>query len=99
MRTPYGHSPHPQNPNPHHPADPARPVVSPRHILLLALFSVLLYGEWYDGWRTARSWPPLPPEHDSGSVRLLLVADPQLQGERNEPAGLLGWLTRWDSDR
>ncbi|KAF0302578.1 uncharacterized protein FJT64_025320 [Amphibalanus amphitrite] len=76
-----------------------RPVVSPRHILLLALLSVLLYGEWYDLWHTARAWPALPGEHPSGSVRLLLVADPQLQGERNEPAAPLGTVTRWDSDR
>ena len=73
--------------------------MSPRHILLLALLSVLLYGEWYDGWRTARGWEPLPGEHPAGSLRLLLVADPQLQGERNEPAAPLGSLTRWDSDR
>lgn len=45
--------------------------------------------------------------HDWGSsatdsrktLRILFVADPQIQGIENEPAGLLGALTRWDADR
>ncbi|GAV02144.1 hypothetical protein RvY_12745 [Ramazzottius varieornatus] len=45
--------------------------------------------------------------HDWGSsatdsrktLRILFVADPQIQGLENEPAGLLGALTRWDADR
>ena len=33
------------------------------------------------------------------TLRILLVADPQIQGHKNEPAGLLGAITRWDADR
>ncbi|XP_037083800.1 uncharacterized protein LOC119104241 [Pollicipes pollicipes] len=76
-----------------------RPVISPRHILLLAVLTVVLYAEWWDLAQHARAWPTLPGEAEHGSLRLLLVADPQLQGELTEPAWPLGTLTRWDSDR
>lgn len=39
------------------------------------------------------------PGKDPKVLRILLVADPQIQGHRNEPAGFLGVITRWDSDR
>ena len=32
-------------------------------------------------------------------TRFLLVPDPQIQGYRNEPPGVVGMLTRWDADR
>lgn len=30
---------------------------------------------------------------------MLIVADPQIQGFRDEPPGILGVITRWDSDQ
>lgn len=30
---------------------------------------------------------------------MLIVADPQIQGFRDEPPGILGLITRWDSDQ
>ncbi|CAN7992788.1 unnamed protein product [Ixodes hexagonus] len=44
------------------------------------------------------NWPRLPV-HNEISVRLLLVADPQLLGRSNTAVGPLGYIERWDSDR
>ncbi len=61
--------------------------------LHLELLSYLFHAAWtwpYFGLEN-RTDPDLP-------IRLLLVADPQLIGEKNEMP-LLGWISRWDSDR
>jgi hypothetical protein len=36
------------------------------------------------------SWPAIPKSDDTNSVRMLLIADPQLQGYWNEPASVIG---------
>lgn len=40
------------------------------------------------------SWPSIPKSENKNSVRLLLIADPQLQGYWNEPASIIGAATR-----
>lgn len=44
------------------------------------------------------SWPAIPKSDNTNSVRMLLIADPQLQGYWNEPASVIGALTRSDVD-
>jgi len=44
------------------------------------------------------SWPHVPKSDPSTSIRLLLVADPQLPGYWNQPSSVLGSLSRHDSD-
>lgn len=63
---------------------------------ILVLCSILVWelaGHEIWQWRV-----PIKRKQEKWS-RLLLVADPQLQGFRNEPPGLVGMLTRWDVNR
>ena len=57
----------------------------------------LLYGEFLCHLSAYWRWPR-PPEGEDWR-RMLLVADPQLVGLRDEPGWPLGTLTRWDADR
>ncbi|XP_059088505.1 uncharacterized protein LOC131884680 [Tigriopus californicus] len=59
------------------------------------LMGVLLYGEILVYWRAYSLWP----RTEAHEARILLVADPQIQGYRDEPQSVLGMITRWDSDR
>jgi hypothetical protein len=62
-----------------------------------ALFTVL-FNEFLVYWFAYFKWPQLHNDTDKDAVRLLLVADPQLIGDNDEP-----WyykaFSKWDSDR
>ncbi|KAI1715482.1 mitochondrial matrix mmp37 domain-containing protein [Ditylenchus destructor] len=63
---------------------------------ILLIHVICVEWVWYEFcyW----SWV-IPSKHQSeNTLVLLLVADPQLIGYKNEP-WWLGWLARWDSDR
>ncbi|XP_040577593.1 uncharacterized protein [Lepeophtheirus salmonis] len=66
------------------------------NIIVLFFFTFALneYFAYYDAYR--RFWPTV---NSKAKRTVLLVADPQIQGYRDEPSSLLGYLTRWDSDR
>uniref|UniRef100_A0A914WBN0 Calcineurin-like phosphoesterase domain-containing protein n=1 Tax=Plectus sambesii TaxID=2011161 RepID=A0A914WBN0_9BILA len=70
--------------------------VTPRRILLSIIVAAVVWAEWLAlevkrfGWSSA--------DVSSSTVRVLIVADPQLLGYRDEPR-LLGAVTRWDADR
>ena len=67
----------------------------PKTICLLAALLVV-YNEFLIYFVAYLSWPK---RHvDNNGTSFLLVADPQLIGERDEPLWY-GWLARWDSDR
>ncbi|CAF0787621.1 unnamed protein product [Brachionus calyciflorus] len=72
---------------------------------------IIFYNEIYVFWKAYLNWPSLHKPslfyYKNGSfikntnerpVRFLLVADPQLIGENDEP-WFLSWLAQWDSDR
>ncbi|KAG7311130.1 hypothetical protein JYU34_002116 [Plutella xylostella] len=71
-------------------------------LLLLGVAGVVVYCEWLVYRRGAREWAPLACPGDAaaaaGCTRVLLVADPQLQGEL-AAVFPLNWLFIWDSDR
>ncbi|CAG9133473.1 unnamed protein product [Plutella xylostella] len=71
-------------------------------LLLLGVAGVVVYCEWLVYRRGAREWAPLACPGDAaaaaGCTRVLLVADPQLQGEQ-AAVFPLNWLFIWDSDR
>lgn len=75
-------------------------------IIALLAFALILYNEFLVYWLAYLSWPPLHkenllslPKNDSNRPqRFLLVADPQLIGENDEP-WYFSHLARWDSDR
>jgi len=62
---------------------------------LLLLFGTVIYNEYLTFYFTYSTWPRIP----STASTLLLLADPQLQGNTLEPPGILGSIQRWDSDR
>lgn len=71
-----------------------------------ATLCLVFYNEFAIYWLNYLSWPSsqLPDNHYKSDeelnkpLRLLLVADPQLIGENDEP-WWYGWLARWDCDR
>lgn len=80
-----------------------------RSLKAIALLAALLilYNEFLVYWLAYLNWPLIHKEHlfatlpknDSARpYRLLLVADPQLIGENDEP-WYFSHLARWDSDR
>lgn len=89
-----------------------RPYERKKFKLLIILSGFLIfYNEVFVYWLAYFNWPTLHQislfYHKNGSlihdinerpVRLLLVADPQLIGENDEP-WFIGWLARWDADR
>lgn len=59
----------------------------------------LLYCEWFSWCWASWQWTHVEPgEVQSELVKILLVADPQLIGYRNEPL-MSGPFSRWDADR
>ncbi|VDM77894.1 unnamed protein product [Strongylus vulgaris] len=58
---------------------------------------VLVWGEWLNYRFSRHSWS-IPQPRASESLGVLIVADPQLVGYRNENH-MWGPVTRWDSDR
>jgi len=72
--------------------------VALNRLCVISLVSVLFYGEFLTYWLHTLSWPRLPPVNENVTV-LLLVADPQIPGQRHEPSGFLGIIRRWDCDR
>ena len=69
----------------------ARPVADFRKLALIVMILVLAHNEWFTYLRAFRRWPDRAP---SDWTSVLWVADPQLQGRRDEPGGLGGMLTR-----
>ncbi|RNA42124.1 metallophosphoesterase 1 -like protein [Brachionus plicatilis] len=89
-----------------------RPIAKNRFKLLIILSAlIILYNEVFVYWLAYLNWPSVHKSslfyHKNGTqihdlnerpVRLILVADPQLIGENDEP-WFIGWLARWDADR
>jgi len=63
----------------------------------LIMLGTVVYNEYLAYLFCRMSWPGLPSDPDL--TVLLVVADPQIQGDLHEPPGLLGGVRRWDSDR
>lgn len=68
-------------------------------LCLLILLGTVAYNEFFCFYLAYLSWPRLPASDDLTSSTVLFIADPQIQGTRHEPPGILGTLSRWDSDR
>ena len=64
-------------------------------VLSIISLCLIFYNEFAVYFINYMNWPALVKTNDQ-TVRLLLVADPQLIGENDE---FYGWLARWDSDR
>lgn len=69
-------------------------------LVVIVTLVVIAYNEWLSYTISKFDWVSLPSaQTGEESICILLVADPQIQGYNNEPAGVVGTITRWDSDR
>ena len=72
----------------------SRAVIDYQKLAAMILVGVIFYNEYYAYYSAYASWPY---EEEGESASVLLVADPQLQGLRDERH--FGAVTRWDADR
>uniref|UniRef100_A0A1B6CQ96 Calcineurin-like phosphoesterase domain-containing protein n=2 Tax=Clastoptera arizonana TaxID=38151 RepID=A0A1B6CQ96_9HEMI len=62
--------------------------------IVVAICIFIIYSEWLAYIILPFLWPSLKCGYLKKMYNILLVADPQILGEINEP-----WIARWDSDR
>jgi len=70
--------------------------LSPRNAIITLFIAVVIWNEYLALKLKSFSWKT--PTINDKNFPILIVADPQLIGYRNEPQ-FIGWLSRWDSDR
>lgn len=68
-------------------------------ILMLALICVLFYTEFFIYHINTRKWVQLKCANPISCTRILLAADPQIIGKKNEVIHSITPLSIWDSDR
>ena len=67
--------------------------------IVITSLTVIFYNEFLVYWVNYSNWPAHDiATRDGNSTRILLVADPQLIGENDEP-WYQSWAARWDCDR
>ena len=86
---------------------PQRVVIDYNKLSVMVLFTAIIYSEYVAYFTHYASWPKLPlkqlykhnplDESSEDVLKILLVADPQIQGYLNE--GSTGPIKRWDIDR
>ena len=74
-------------------ASSTRAVIDYQKLAAMILVAVIFYNEYYAYYSAYATWP----YEEEGGTNILLVADPQLQGLRDERH--FGSVTRWDADR
>jgi len=68
-------------------------------LCLLILLSTICYNEFFVYFWCYLAWPATSTFPTGPRVVLMFIADAQIQGYKDEPGGLQGWVQRWDSDR
>jgi hypothetical protein len=74
-----------------------RAVLDYNKLCLILLVGAVAYNEFLAYLSAYSRWPSLPWQ--TGTLRILFVADPQIQGVLFESPFPVGPITRWDSDR
>lgn len=70
--------------------------IPPKYGVITLLVTVVAWNEYLDIKFRSLTW--IKPSKTDKDFSILLIADPQLIGYRNEPY-FIGWLSRWDADR
>jgi hypothetical protein len=63
----------------------------------ILLLGAVFYNEFFVYYSSYNKWPSLSNSDDC--IKILFVADPQIQGLKYERPFPIGAITRWDSDR
>ena len=74
-----------------------RAVLDYNKLSFLLIVGAIFYNEFLAYYSAYSRWPSI--KLPSESLRILFVADPQIQGVLFESPFPLGPITRWDSDR
>ncbi|ESO84243.1 hypothetical protein LOTGIDRAFT_229698 [Lottia gigantea] len=73
--------------------------LSIKRIIISVISLTILYNEFIVYWIHSSSWPTFPKVQRDKELVVLLVADPQIQGEDEDIGFPLDTLARWDADR
>jgi len=73
-----------------------RPAIDYCRLSVMIVISVVAYNEFLVYMNAYRSWPTIDQKQ---RLKILFVADPQIQGANDMDSYFLGIITRWDSDR
>ncbi|XP_031551473.1 metallophosphoesterase 1-like [Actinia tenebrosa] len=65
---------------------------------LVILILTVVIGDYLSFYKTSVTWK-IPDREEDGSLCVLAVSDPQIQGFNGELPSILGYITRWDADR
>ena len=77
-----------------------RVVLDYNRLSLMIIISVVAYNELLVYLKSYSSWPDLELHQGTPHlIKILFVADPQIQGAHDSQVPILGSLKRWDSDR
>ena len=73
---------------------------SPNLLSRLVRFEKIVHFELVKSYRLLPyfSWPHIPKSDPANTLRIMLVADPQLPGYWNQPSSIFGSISRHDSD-
>jgi len=77
-----------------------RAVLDYSKLSYMIILGAIVYNEYLAYYSAHTRWPNLPQipnDKQDDVLRILFVADPQIQGNLHE--GSWGWIRRWDSDR
>lgn len=69
----------------------------PKWVLLFSLLPTILYWDYYEYYFP--KWFNIDCQNEEDCTRILLVADPQIIGLRNEMIHFITPISIWDSDR
>ena len=66
--------------------------------VLAAFVAVIVYCEWFVYFIQQAYWTRLDCEQEANCVKILFIADPQIEGDKALPPPL-SYIVKWDSDR
>ena len=81
---------------------PQKVVLDYNRLSLMILISVVFYNEFLVYFKAYYSWPDVDRFYEDNSdtlLKIMFIADPQIQGSHDSDFPLVGSIKLWDSDR
>jgi len=76
-----------------------RAVLDYNKLSVMIILGAVLYSEYFAYYSAYSRWPSLPIQQKDGILKILFVADPQIQGLLHEGSQPWAAIRRWDADR